>query len=217
MRFHHAVRRSAAVAGVTALTALGTGGPAAADARPAQQGAYTKVSFRVPNERQDADTVKLRIDLPAKHPITSASVRAVPGWTVKITKARLAEQVKGQGGEAVSRIVWSGGRIKPGQYQEFDVSLGPLPRGADRLLFPMVQTYSGGQVVRWDKDPDVGNPDHPAPSLRLTRSGVPAGSRAAATGTTVSDGAARTLGALGLAAGVAGLVLGWLGMSRNRT
>ncbi len=49
--------------------------------------------------------------------------------------------------EVVSTITWSGGTIKPGEFTEFPVSLGPLPEDVESLSFPSVQTYEGGEVV----------------------------------------------------------------------
>lgn len=52
------------------------------------------------------------------------------GWTVKVTTTRLKTPVKTDDGtitDAVSRITWSGGRIRSGEYQDFDVAFGQLP------------------------------------------------------------------------------------------
>src|SRR6478609_988847 len=165
------IQRAAAVTGLTtlALTFAATAASAhvTADPATAAPGSYTKVSFRVPNEEPSADTTGLEIDLPADHPIASVSVRPVPGWQVKVTTTRLAHPIKSDDAEttkAVSRVTWSGGKIAPGAFEEFQVSLGPLPTGTDRLLFKAVQTYSDGTVVHWDQDPGNGpEPEHPAP------------------------------------------------------
>jgi len=47
------------------------------------------------------------------------------------------------------RWIWSGGRIAPGQFQDFSVSADPLPQGVSQLAFKAIQTYSNGDVVRW--------------------------------------------------------------------
>jgi hypothetical protein len=72
--------------------------------------------------------------------------------------------------EAVSEIIWTGGTIAPGQFDEFEISVGPLPSDVDVLLFPAVQTYSDGTEVSWIQQSFRGQPepDHPAPQLRLT-------------------------------------------------
>jgi uncharacterized protein YcnI len=229
------VRRTAAIAALTAASVVGlaTAASAHVTANPdsAEQGSFTKVSFRVPNERDKADTTKLKIDMPKDHPIEHVSVRSVPGWTVKVETAKLAKPVKLEGGElteAVSSITWSGGKIAPGQFEEFDVSMGPLPTGVDRILFKAEQSYSGGEVVKWDQDPGTGQnePEHPAPSLTLTPKGAATASPnknvSAVTASSsagdgdASDGTARLLGGLGLAVGVIGIGVGGFGLTRAR-
>lgn len=226
--------RVAAVGAVAGLAVLAVAGPASAHvtANPstAEQGSYTKVSFRVPNEMDSGDTTQVEVDLPLDHPIASVSVRPQPGWTVAVGKSKLPTPIKSDDGEvtqAVSKIVWSRGVIAPGQFQEFDVSMGPLPTDTDTLSFKAVQTYSGGQIVHWDQAPLPGGkePDHPAPALHLTKPTDQAG----ATGDAPSaigaaklaagrsdDGTARLLGGLGLAVGVIGIGIGGLGLARAR-
>lgn len=223
-------QRAAAVSGLTVLTITLAAGAASAHvtANPgtAEPGSYSKVSFRVPNEEQGADTTKLEVDLPTDHPIASVSVRPQPGWKIKVEKAKLATPLKTDGGEitqAVSKITWSGGKISPGEFQEFDVSMGPLPTDTDKLMFKAKQTYSSGQVVNWDQDPGNGGqePEHPAPTVRLVKAANDAPAPVAAGSSKVpassDDGTARLLGGLGLAFGVVGLAVGAYGLTRRRT
>ncbi|MBW3668688.1 MAG: YcnI family protein [Actinobacteria bacterium] len=74
-------------------------------------------------------------------------------------------------GEAVARITWTGGTIRPGEFEEFDVSGGPLPTEADRLVFRALQTHDNGEGVRWIDEPDEPGPEpeHPAPVVTLVR------------------------------------------------
>jgi uncharacterized protein YcnI len=228
-------RGSITIAAVAALTVLGVAGPAAAhvtaNPRTAEQGSYSKVSFRVPNERDDAGTTKLQIDLPIDHPVASVSVRPTPGWKVKVDKSKLPTPIKTHGGElteAVSRITWTGGKIEPGRFEEFDVSMGPLPADTDRMLFKTEQTYSNGEIVKWDQDPGTEGqePEHPAPMLQLTPKAAgsagghdtakPTANVAGSEKVSADDGTARTLGWLGLAAGLIGIVVGGLGLARAR-
>jgi len=225
-------RRLAIVFATAALGVVVTALPAAAhvtvNPNAAAQGGYTKVSFRVPNERDNAGTTKLEINLPLDHPLASVSVKPMPGWTAQVDKTKLATPIKSDDGdvtEAVSKITWSGGTIAPGQFQEFDVSLGPLPKDTDQLVFKALQTYSNGEVVRWIDLPQPGGaePEHPAPVLKL----VPGGSSmpsmhadsASATGQMPQapsrDGAARTLGAAGIVIGALGVGVGVFGLRRR--
>ena len=54
--------------------------------------------------------------------------------------------------EAPARVVWTaqpGAEIADGQFQEFEVSAGPLPDAGTRLVLPAHQTYTDGTVVDW--------------------------------------------------------------------
>jgi len=243
MSFTHACRRLAAVtAGVTALT-LGLALPALAHVTinpgSAQQGGFTKVAFRVPNERDDASTTRIEVTFPTDHPLAFVSVKPVPGWDVKVVDGKLPKPVTTEYGElteAVTKVTWSGGKIAPGQFQEFEVSMGALPTDTDQLVFPTTQTYSGGEVVKWADEPkaDGSEPERPAPTLKLTPASaekdghgaassptssaepVSAPSVAPAASAEGSDGTARLLGGAGLVLGIAGLVVGALGLRRGR-
>ncbi|MGW4412286.1 YcnI family copper-binding membrane protein [Nonomuraea sp. NPDC004702] len=239
------VRRAATVlAAATALTA-GLALPALAHVSinpgTAEQGGFTKVAFRVPNERDDAATTKVQVSFPTDHPLAFVSVKPVPGWDVKVTEGKLPKPVKTEYGdleEAVTTVVWSGGKINPGEFQEFEVSMGQLPKDVDSLTFPTKQTYSGGEVVDWADAPksDGTEAEHPVPTLKLVpasgdddhhsaASASASAAPAAATGPSVapvaasaassSDGTARLLGGAGLVVGVIGVVVGALGLRRR--
>jgi hypothetical protein len=91
------------------------------------------------------------------------------------------------------------GGVPPEQYQNFDVSVGPLPDGGT-MAFSADQSYSDGSVVHWDQaaKAGAGEPEHPAPVLTLTAVD------AAAKTSSDSDGA-RGLGIAGIVVGTAGL------------
>ncbi|MFI7601673.1 YcnI family protein [Actinoplanes sp. NPDC049681] len=226
------LKRSAVVGGAVAALTLALAVPAAAhvtvNANTAVQGGYTKVTFRVPNESDAASTTKVEVNLPADTPFASVSLKPVAGWTMNAEKAKLAQPLQAHGTaitEAVSKITWTAtgdAAIKPGQFQEFDVSLGPLPK-VDQVVFKALQTYSDGSVVRWIDEPttDGTEPDKPAPVLKLTAAA--AGAPAAATGPTVTsatagdskgDGNGTWAGIVGIVLGLAGLVLGLLAYRR---
>jgi uncharacterized protein YcnI len=206
--------------------------------REAAQGGYAKLAFRVPNERDGVNTTKLEVSFPTDHPLASVSVRPHSGWTYSVEKTKLAIPVKSDDGdisEAVTRITWTGGTIKPGEFDEFEVSAGPLPADADSLTFKALQTYGDGQIVRWIEDApaDGTQPDHPAPVLKLTKAATTPATTATtapapqAQGGEVADTAkaaaskrdvdsARTFGILGLAFGVLGFATALAGR-RKRT
>jgi uncharacterized protein YcnI len=140
----------------------------------ARQGGFTVITFRMPNERDDAASVKLDVQFPADQPLASVSVKPVAGWTAKITKSKLDKPFEAFGEqltEAVSQITWTAeadAQVKAGEFQEFPVSVGPLPK-ADTMVFKALQTYSSGEVVRWIEERTEGadEPEHPAPQIKL--------------------------------------------------
>ncbi|HEX6404829.1 MAG TPA: YcnI family protein [Pseudonocardiaceae bacterium] len=211
-------RRITAVGALCAMALLAQPGIASAhvtaNAGNAQQGGYTKVSFRVPNERDAASTTQLEINLPTDHPIASVETRAVPGWTSTAEKTKLDKPIKtddGEISEVVSKITWTGGKIPPGSFEEFDVSMGPLPTDTDELVFKALQTYDNGEVVRWiDTAPEgAPEPEHPAPVLKLAPANADQAAVTAATGT---DDAHSSTGMWAVVLGIAGIVLGIIGI-----
>ncbi|NMI01199.1 YcnI family protein [Pseudonocardia acidicola] len=170
--------RRVAVIGATASVAmLAVVGSASAHVtvhpNTAVQGGDATIAFQVPNEEDAASTTELQVSFPTDHPIPSVAIQAVPGWTATVQKTTLATPVTtddGQVTQAVSMITWTGGKIAPGQFQQFDVSLGNLPSNTTDLTFKAVQTYDNGDVVRWidEAAPGAPEPQHPAPVLHLT-------------------------------------------------
>jgi uncharacterized protein YcnI len=210
-------RASVVVATASLLLAVAAPAEAHVTVNPntATPGGYTKVTFRVPNERDNATTTKLEVAFPADQPIASVSVKPVPGWTAAPTESKLATPIKAHDHEiteAVSRIVWTAdatSAIKPGQFQEFDVSLGPLP-ASGQLVFKALQTYSDGTVVRWIDEPssDGTEPEHPAPVLKLAAAAAPASPTATqAPAAAPASSGTRAPGVIGLVAGVLALLV----------
>jgi uncharacterized protein YcnI len=226
--------RTAVVAGAVGALILAVASPASAhvtvNPNTATQGGYTKVTFRVPNETTTANTTKLEVNLPTDAPVASVSLKPVNGWTAVAQKSKLATPIKSHDTEiteAVSKITWTaapGAVIKPGEFQEFDVSLGPLP-AANQMIFKALQTYSDGTIVRWIDEPaaDGSEVDHPAPVLKLApaaATGTAAAPAAAAGPATTdtsddSDNTGIVLGLAGVVLGLAGLVLGLLAYRRS--
>ena len=118
-------------------------------------GGWTVLTFRVPNESETAATSQVTVDLPTDTPLLSVSTKPLPGWTATVETAPLPEPVDFYGTElteAPSRVVWTaqpGAEIADGQFQEFEVSAGPLPDAGTRLVLPAHQTYTDGTVVDW--------------------------------------------------------------------
>jgi hypothetical protein len=123
------------------------------------------------------------------------------------------------------------GGLKPGEYGEFQLSVGPLPK-ADSMTFKALQTYSNVETVSWIEVPAAGStdePEHPAPTLKLATAGAAATAPATNTAGPVAasddgagDGAssgsvtgAYVIGGIGLIAGLAALGVAVSGRRRR--
>ncbi|HXS63101.1 MAG TPA: YcnI family protein [Streptosporangiaceae bacterium] len=208
---HSACRRVGIVGAVTTATLLLFAGPALAHITVTPDsvaaGSTDVLTFHVPNEEAKADSVKLDVQIPTDHPIAQLLVEQVPGWTASVKTITLAKPIVTDDGkftQAVSEVIWSGGKIPPGQFQDFSISADPMPTGESQVTFKAIQTYSNGDIVRWIdlKQPGQPNPDHPAPTVTLTTGTTtvttPAKSTAAASPGSASDGLARVLAIVGL-------------------
>jgi uncharacterized protein len=190
----------------------------------ATQGGDATVSFVVPNEQADADTVKVEVQIPTEHPIGSVSVQAIAGWTSSVEKSTLATPIETDDGEiteTVSKITWEGGTIAPDQFQEFTVSFDSLPDDVDSLVLKTVQTYSNGDVSRWIEEPaaDGSEPEQPAPVLHLSAASASTddhghGAAAATTTTAAHDdeGSHQVAGGVTDESGDSGSTLGTIGI-----
>ncbi|MBF6350064.1 YcnI family protein [Nocardia flavorosea] len=194
---------TSAVAAGFMLTGAGTAAAHVSVSAPnATPGRSTVATFSVPTESDTAATTALRITVPE---IATARTEPIPGWTAKIER---------NDEDRVVALTWTANPgspgIRPGEFQRFVVSLGPLPE-TDSIGFPAEQSYSDGTVVRWDDTGDHDSAEHPAPVLTLGAetgdgSGHEHGDQAAAESDANTDTTARWLGGLGLA--LAALALG---------
>jgi uncharacterized protein YcnI len=121
--------------------------------RPADLQRYT---FLVPNERGVATTaVRMRVP----EGIDFLLVERPPGWDVRPLRR----------GGRVAELRFGGGRIEPGEYLDLHlVARNPVRTGT--LVWPALQTYADGRVVRW-----IGPPggEEPAPRTRLSEDAAP--------------------------------------------
>nr|WP_254550247.1 YcnI family protein [Catellatospora tritici] len=219
---------AAAVLGLVAV-AVPASAHVTVNPNTAVQGGYARLAFRVPTESDTDSTTKLEVHLPDDAPVASVMTSPVPGWTATVTKRKLDKPIDVHGSpvsEVVSVVTWTASAdaaIKPSQFQEFPISLGPLPK-VDQMVFKTLQTYSDGTVVRWIDEPtnDGTEAENPAPVLKLTAAA--AGEQAApTTAATVplaqdakADGGSDWTGVAGLVAGVLALIVAGLALARTR-
>jgi uncharacterized protein YcnI len=227
-----ASRRALATIGAVGALLLMAALPAAAhvtvSSPDASAGGFGKLVFRVPTESDTTSTTKVQVTLPAATPFAFVSSKPHAGWTIATVERKLDKPIEAEGfklSKAVATVTWTatkGNGIKPGQFDEFELSVGPFPAKAQTLSLPAVQTYDDGTVVKWDdvaKDA-AAEPEHPAPHLDLTaaedtssKSTAPAAAtspaKAAQSGSDDSDPVARWLAGVGvlLAAGALGVAV----------
>ena len=223
-------RRIAALAVAAGALAV----PAAAQAHVTVQptsvpaGAETVLSVRVPNERDDASTVKVDVKLPPG--FVSASWEAIPGWSVRAVKQKLSKPVQTDDGpidEQVGEIVWTAADrkagIQPGEFRDFPLSVVIPGKAGQTLTFKALQTYSNGSVVRWIGAPGA---DEPAPRVELTSATSAAadpGTRrranpqpAPAAAASSDSGSSDTLSIVALIVGVVGLLVAGVAVAMAR-
>jgi uncharacterized protein YcnI len=138
-------------------------------------GAYATLDLRVPNESDNANTVKIAVQLPEG--FTDVSPEFMPGWTPRIRTVKLAKPVQTDDGpitEGVREIVWEGkgadGKIPPGQFLNFPISTEIPGKAGSTITFKVLQYYDDGEVVRWIGPPSS---DEPAPDIDVTAAGGP--------------------------------------------
>ena len=197
------------------------------------------LTFRVPNESDAATTTKVDIKLPTKDPIASVMPAPVPGWVVTTKPVKFDPPIKTDDGtitDGVGEVVYTAAPgskgIPVGGFAAFQILVGPLP-DADQVAFPVVQTYSNGEVSAWvEPVTDPANPpENPTAILALqpatgTEAGAAAPEAAVSTAAPAVDvsnlatqsdaNTGRNLALVGLLIGIVALVVGGIAVSRSR-
>jgi len=209
---------AAAAAGALALPAA-AGAHVTIQPTQAQAGASTVLAVRVPNERDDASTVKVDVRLPPG--FVSASWEAVPGWKVRAVKQKLSQPIQTDDGpidEQIGEILWTASSksagVQPGEFRDFPLSVVIPGKAGQTLTFKALQTYSNGDVVRWIGAPGA---DEPAPQVKLTaasstatqpRQSGSSQAQAQAPAAVADDDSSNGLSIVALVIGALGLLIG---------
>ncbi len=198
-------------------------------------GSFATLDIRVPNETDNANTVKLAVQVPPG--FIDVSPEYMPGWTPKIVTTKLAKPVKTDDGvetEQVREIVWTGsgtsGKIPPGQFLNFPISTEIPGKQGEELTFKVLQYYDNGEVVRWIGAPSSENP---APQIDVTAPGgvlqdvagsetappnpsSTAGAAGGGSNPSSNGGASKGLAIAALVIGALGLLAGGAALMRSR-
>lgn len=135
-----------ALSTVVVLSALPALAHVTVRADTTEPGGFAKYTVRVPNESEDAATTRIEVQLPEGY--EEARYQPLAGWGLRITDGVL---------------IIEGGRIEPGQFQEFAFSARNPEQPGD-VTFPAIQIYEDGEEVGWVGPPDS---DEPAPVVTI--------------------------------------------------
>jgi uncharacterized protein YcnI len=179
-----ATRATRALLAALALTAVGAPQASAhVDVLPreAPPGEAREFVVRVPTERE-IPTVRVEVLFPPQ--VTVFAFAPSPGWTRRELTARDGN---------LRGVVYSGGRIPPGEYQDFRFLATPFEEGT--AIWRSRQTYADGAVKPWTGPPESGagsgesGPTVPGPAAATSISRrFAAGSAAPATAAPEGDG-----------------------------
>lgn len=128
----------------------------------AKADSFSRFVVRVPNERDDAATTKIEVQLP---PLAFVSFEDKDGWKRDVETGEFAEPIDAFGQEiteGVLKVTWSGGAIDAGEFAEFGFS-AKMPAEETSLEFKAIQTYDSGEVVEW-----TGAEDSESPAAHVT-------------------------------------------------
>ncbi len=228
---------AAALLAAVGLAVAGAGAAAAhvtVTSSTAVTGAWATLTFTVPVESPTANTTEFTVQLPKDAPFASVRAQPVPGWTATLTSTKLERSVKDDDGNAITsaitRVGWKadGVGLRPGEFGQFSLSVGPLPKPGT-LYLPAVQAYSDGSEVDWVQRAQGGaEPEHPAPSIDVVsataaaRPGAAAQTSkdavtvAASPDTRTTDGWVIAFGAASLVIALAASAVAALALARTR-
>lgn len=197
-------------------------------------GAYTVLTVSVGHGCEGSPTTALDIQIPEQ--ILSVTPTLLPGWEVEKKMVQLDEPVDDAHGssvtERVGRVVYTADQpLADGYRAAMELSLQLPDAAGETLTFPVVQRCEQGETG-WTETPAEGQEpedlERPAPTVTITEAdpatttdstgSTADGSTPAATTRTVevksdSDVA---VGLVGLGAGVIGIVIAMIALSRSR-
>lgn len=152
------MRRAALLFLPIAAVVLPAGASAHVEVKPsrAPAGDAARLTFEVPNERPDAATERIVIQMPGG--VTSVEGLSLRGW-------RLTTRPQ-QGPVRRATLTAPRGRELTGEERaRFRMAVGLPPREGATLTFKVLQVYDSGEIVRW-LGPEGSS--EPAPTLKLT-------------------------------------------------
>jgi uncharacterized protein YcnI/copper(I)-binding protein len=151
------------------LSSLSVHAHATLEQSVAKVGSTTKVTLRVPHGCDGEATHTVRIEIPEG--LYSVKPMPKPGWTLETEVGAYETPYDNHGtimNEGVRAVIWSGGNLEDGWYDEFTVrgSVGPSMEAGTTLFFPAIQTCANG-TADWTDTSGSPGVSNPAPKLTL--------------------------------------------------
>lgn len=136
----------------------------------APAGGYATLFFSVPHGCDAAPTNRVTVRMPPQ--VVSATPGVVAGWNIKTKEGKLPKPVDQDGEkitDAVRQVIWTGGPLPDGQFQQFPLSVAFAGEEGDLAEFKVLQDCVGGAETAWiQTTPASGEePEHPAPTVTL--------------------------------------------------
>lgn len=151
------------------LAALNVHAHIVLEQKSATAGSYYKATFMVGHGCDGSPTTGIDIEMP--EPMAVVKPMPKPGWQLTTQTAPLATPMSLHGKpitETVNRVIWKGGPLPDGHYDEF-VLLLQLPLRSGLLHFKVAQSCESGRSD-WVEIPmrgQTGRMQLPAPALEL--------------------------------------------------
>jgi uncharacterized protein YcnI len=193
-------------------------------------GAFTVLTVSVGHGCEGSPTTALDIRIPEQ--ILSVTPTLLPGWQVEKKMVQLDEPVEDAHGnsvtERVGQVVYTADEpLADGYRAAMELSLQLPETVGETLAFPVVQKCSEGETAWTEQAAEGQDPEtleHPAPTVTITEVGAAettvGGQTAAASTTTrtveVESDTNVALGLAGLAAGLIGIVVAAMALTRTR-
>ncbi len=220
------VARLLAAPAAAGVALLALAGPASAHVTVTPSttaaGAYAVLTVSVPHGCEGAATTKVAIQIPEE--ILSVTPTRNPLYDVEVQTEKLAEPVTDAHGNEVTErdavVVYTAKTPLPdGMRDAFELSVKLPEEEGKTLAFPAIQTCEKGQTAWSEIAAEGQNPEeleHPAPLVTITAAESEDGADVAAAEDESSaddkaeadDSDGNTMGAIGLGAGVLGLLAG---------
>jgi len=134
---------------------------------------YYKAVLQVQHGCKGLPTLAVRVRIPDG--VLSVKPQPKPGWTLTITRVKLAQPVDAGHGRTLTErpgeVAWTGGSLADEHFDEFRMVMKLPDRPGSTLYLPVVQECRDG-VHRWIETPDgakaAADLKEPAPALVLT-------------------------------------------------